>query len=557
MKNNITFTLLTCAILIGHTASAQFPSVNVEFVNATQGERASSDIWVNFLGGGAATLNASTGNFTYNDAISIGSANIWNGSSYISTNIFTNSSYPLASIANGTVSITTFGGGRAYVSYGGAMTGLSNTYSPVMGPYPGWQPPPAMPDNFTRRFQAFELTIQPIITGSSGNFSWSDTNQVYANLSYIDQVAISTGINVLNPPTGATNPYQTSQNTQALINAVKIYQPNSASPTNSVAGTNIITNAGNGTQYIQVAGSGSVFTNNGSTSIANPSPIDASVATWNIVRAAGPGQMPTEGSASGPTVVYHTWDNYIAALNPGGSLNSGGNLTTKLAGSYGASGQTALTYSANATFHTGNITLGSTEYTGYVEISNFAWGGNVQSIIYVPYTALTASTGLYGTNPGYSIGLEALVAVPGNTLETRVVGDLVAGMNFGLVGSTVNATYGNSTQALGAFTSNDWWAIGIASPNLLFEGAQSNPDFYNTYAAALQDLTSGYAFGIQDRLGINTTQFNLTSTDLSYPTLQFLIQPDIATVPESSPFSLLILVGLAALFLKRFRTIQT
>lgn len=557
MKNNITFTLLTCAILIGHTASAQFPSVNVEFVNATQGERASSDIWVNFLGGGAATLNASTGNFTYNDAISIGSANIWNGSSYISTNIFTNSSYPLASIANGTVSITTFGGGRAYVSYGGAMTGLSNTYSPVMGPYPGWQPPPAMPDNFTRRFQAFELTIQPIITGSSGNFSWSDTNQVYANLSYIDQVAISTGINVLNPPTGATNPYQTSQNTQALINAVKIYQPNSASPTNSVAGTNIITNAGNGTQYIQVAGSGSVFTNNGSTSIANPSPIDVSVATWNIVRAAGPGQMPTEGSASGPTVVYHTWDNYIAALNPGGSLNSGGNLTTKLAGSYGASGQTALTYSANATFHTGNITLGSTEYTGYVEISHFAWGGNVQSIIYVPYTALTASTGLYGTNPGYSIGLEALVAVPGNTLETRVVGDLVAGMNFGLVGSTVNATYGNSTQALGAFTSNDWWAIGIASPNLLFEGAQSNPDFYNTYAAALQDLTSGYAFGIQDRLGINTTQFNLTSTDLSYPTLQFLIQPDIATVPESSPFSLLILVGLAALFLKRFRTIQT
>jgi len=556
MKNNITFTLLTCALLIGHTASAQFPSVNVEFVNATQGERASSDIWINFLGGGAAILNASTGNVTYNAAISIGSANIWDGSNYTSTNIFTNTSYSLASIANGTVSISTFGGGRAYVSYGGAMTGLSNTYSPVMGPYPGWQPPPVMPDNFTTRFQAFELTIQPSVTVSSGNFSWSDTNQVYANLSYIDQVSISTGIKVLNPPIGATNPSQTSQNTQALINAVKIYQPNAASSTNSVAGTNIITNAGNGTQYIQVAGSGPGFTNNGSTSIANPSPIDASVSSWNIVRAAGPGQMPTEGTATGPTVVYHTWDNYIAALNAGGSLNSGGNLTTKLAGSYGASGQTALTYSANATFHTENITLGSTQYTGYVEISNFLWGGNAQSNIYVPYTALTASTGLYGTNPGYSIGGSALVAVPGNTLETRVVGDLVAGMNFGLVGSTVNATYGNSTQALGAFTSNDWWAIGIASPNLLFEGAQSNPDFYNTYAAALQDLTSGYAFGIQDRLGQNTTQFNLTSTDLLAPTLQFLIQPDIAAVPEASPISLLMLVGLATLLLKRSRKIQ-
>lgn len=556
MRNIIAFTLFACAFLIGHTTSAQFPSVNVEFVNATQGERASSDIWVNFLGGGAATLNVNTGNFSYNDTASIGSANIWNGSNYISTNIFTNSSYPLASIQNGTVSISTFGGGRAYVSYGGAMTGLSNTYSPVMGPYPGWQPPPAMPDNFTSRFQAFELTIQPSITGSSGNFSWSNTNETYANLSYIDQVAISTGINVLNPPTGVKNPSQTSQNTQTLINAVKIYQPNSASPTNPIAGTNIITNSGNGTQYIQVAGSGSVFTNNGSTSIANPAPVDSSVSTWNIVRAAGPGQMPTAGNATGPTTVYHTWDNYIAALNPGGSLNSGGNLTTKLTGSYGPSGQPALSYSGNATFNSGNITLGSTQYTGYVEISNFSWGADAQPILYVPYVALTASTGLYGTNPGYSSGGAALVTVPGNTLATRVVGDLVAGMNFGLVGSTVSATYGNSTQALGAFTSDDWWAIGIASPELLFEGAQSNSDFYNTYAAALQDLTSGYAFGIQDRLGQNTTHFNLTDGDGFYPTLQFLIQPDIAPVPEASPLSLLMLVGSAILLLKRSRKLQ-
>ena len=270
-------------------------------MNATQGEQANSNIWINFSAGGAASVNAATGVVTYDPSSAIGTANIWNGTTYAPTSIFTNATYQLSSIQNGQVSISSFGGGRAYVSYGSSgMAGItSSSYSPVIGPYPGWQGPPATPDNFTTRFQAFELTVQPTVTGSAGSYAFSQTNQAYADLSYIDQVSISTGIQVLNAPTGTTNPTQTSANTQTLVNAVQVYNAGAASPTTFTAETNVITKATGGqTQYVQVAGSSvsPVYSNPGSTSIANPAP---NLATFsNFVRVAGPGQMPTAG---GPT----------------------------------------------------------------------------------------------------------------------------------------------------------------------------------------------------------------------------------------------------------------
>ena len=541
------------AILIGFAVSffandarGQFPTITTQFVNATQGEQLDSNIWINFSAGGAAVINPGNATVTYDPSVAIGTANIWNGSAFASTNIFTNSSYQLSTIQGGTVALSSFGGGRAYASYGAGLPNISGGLAPQMAPYAGWQPAPASPDpSFTARFQAFELTVQPTTTGSPGSYAFSSTNQVYADLSYIDQIGISTGINVLNAPAGATNTVQTSANTQALVNAVQIYQAGAASPTTTTAGSNVVTAAGAGTQYVQVAGTNSTpgyYSNYGSTSIANPAPNVSSTASWNVIRVAGPGQMPTDGTAANTATVYRPWDNYIAALTPGGSLNNG-TLTTNLAGAYGTPGVPAQSYTASATFSGGNVTLGGTDYTGYIHISGFSYGGSSQTDIYIPYSSLTASTGLYGTNPSYSIGTTGLIVGPGNNLQTRVVGDIVAGMNFGLVGSTVSTTYNGTTQTLGAFTSQDWWNIGNATPNLLFGGAQSNPDFYNTYAAALQSLTTGYAFGIEDRLGQNTTEFNVTTGDGTNATLQFLIQPDIASVPEPGTIGLLAAAG--------------
>jgi len=547
------------------SAQAQFPTIATQFVNATQGERPDSDIWINFSGGGAATLNAATGVVTYNATASIGTANIWNGSAFVSTPIYSFAAYQLSDIQNGTVNISTFGGGRAYVSYGSALTNIGNsTYSVQNGPYAGWQPAPASPDvNLAKRFQAFELTIQPTVAGTSGNFTFSGTNQAYANLSYIDQVSISTGINVLNAPTGTSNPTQASQNTKALIDAVAVYNSGAAGNSTYTAETNVITIATE-TQYYQVAGNsttpGQPYSNPGSTSIANPAPDLTNLS--NIARVTGPGSMPTAGSPTGDTTVYPTWTNYLNALVSGGSLNASGNLTTQLAGAFGATGQPAQAYTGNATFQAGVINLGGTDYTGYVEITSIELGGVAQTEIYVPFSSLTASTGLYGTNPSYAIGNSTLTLVPGNTFATRIVGDVVAGMSFGTLGSTVSVTYnattntlgGNgTTQALGLFTSEDWWSIGALDGMLLFSGAQPDNEFYNTYAADLQFVTAGYGFGIQDRLGQNTTQFNRTTGDgFDNAVLQFLIQPDTAAIPE--PQTLALLAGTAGLlFLMRRR----
>ena len=547
MKKIFPVMSLLAVVFSSNYARAEAPAVKIQFVNATHGEQPDSNIWINFSEGGAAVVNPHNGIVSYNPAHPIGTANIKNDTTgtYVSTSILTNSSYQLSKIQNGEITIRTFGGGRVYASYGAGLSTIASGIAPKIGPYFGWQPPPASPDlTFAQRFQAFELTIQPTIQGSTGSYAFSNTNQAYADLSYIDQVGISTGIKVVNPPTETKNAIQTSHNTLTLVNAVKVYGSQAADPHTFTALTNVVTKAPAGHQYYQVAGTNpnpsTPFSNPGSTSIANPAPITSSAAAWNVVRVAGPGTMPTDGTAANATTVYPTWDNYITALTPGGSLNLSGNLVTKLAGSYGPTGVPAQPYTASATFHAGPVTLGHTVYTGYILISDFTYNHNQQIDLHVPYSSLTASTGLYGTNPSYSIGFQALDTAPGNTLQTRVVGDVVAGMNFGLVGSTKVATYGGKTQPLADFTSQDWWNIGVSKPDLLFGGAQSNRDFYNTYAAALQFLTSGYGFGIQDRLGANTTEFNVTHGDGSNPTLQFLIQPDFAAVtgPETCPADL-------------------
>jgi len=534
---------LLAVVFSSNYARAQAPAVKIQFVNATHGEKADSDIWINFSEGGAAVVAPGDGKVSYNSSLPIGTANIKNDTgTYVLTPIHTNSSYPLDTIQHGEITISTFGGGRAYASYGAGLSTIASGIAPKIGPYPGWQPAPTAPSNppdptFTQRFQAFELTIQPTVEkGSNGLYGFSNENQAYADLSYIDQVGISTGIKVVNPPAGTKNPIQTSRNTQTLFNAVQIYGSEAAGATTLTALTNVVTKAAPGKdQYCQVAGSDPTipYYNPGSTSIANPPSNTSTAAAWNVVRVVGPGPMPPESDPAktpgATTVVYHTWDDYLLALTPTGSLNTAGNLVTNLAGSYGETGDPAQHYTASATFNAGSVTLGGIVYTGYVLIDNFTWGNTQQTKLYVPFSVLKASTGLYGTNPTYSVGGGALVPVPPNDLQTRVVGDVVAGMNFGLVGSTVVATYDGKTQALADFTSKDWWRIGVQYPNLLFGGAQpTNPTFYNTYAAKLQFLTSGYGFGIQDRLGANTTEFNVTLGDGSNPTLQFLIQPDIA-----------------------------
>lgn len=502
-------------------------AVPVEFSNATQGERPDSNIYINFVGGGLPTNPADPAVFDPAQAIGY----YYNGVTL--TTLYTNSSVSLTNIigsgpgAAPTIYLYGWDSGRLYISYGSAMTGLSPSYTPTSGPYEGWQPPPASPDpNFQIRHQAMELTVIP--QSNTGLTAFTNVNQLYSDISYIDYTAISLGSEVINPTPTTKNPVQWSDNTSQLLATVG--ETNPGAPTYT-PNSNILTSGTltGGAPIVQVAGQSTDLTY--SNPVNFPAP-NGALPSPNFLRVTGPGSMGTIGSASGATAFYHDWSAYMGALQTGGSLNPTGSLVTTLSGT-----NATLPYNMTATFNGGTIVINGVTYTGYVHIAGTI--NSVSHTIDIPYSEMEKSTGVYGENPNYSIDGAPLIPPP-NNIYTWVVGDLLTGMNFGFVGSATQNPLLPGTS-IGATGSSQWWALGsYNNGSLLFGGSQSNPDFYNTYAAGLAGVTSAYGFAYEDRLGDNTTNFTLDpSTSYTNAELNVLIQPDFALVPEPSTWALL------------------
>ncbi|MEO6847194.1 MAG: beta-1,3-glucanase family protein, partial [Chthoniobacterales bacterium] len=515
------------------------PALAVNFANNTNSEQATSNIWINLVGGGLPTDPSNSATLAA-DTQSIGYYYDNTGTAqYLYTNTSLNLSSISSSATNNQPEIFLFGwgSGRLYVSYGSGFTGLSSSYTPSTGPYAGWQPAPGSPDaNFEIRHQAMELTVTP--EANSTQTAWTAVNQMYADLSYIDYASISLGMTVSNPTAGAKNTTQTTSIGSTLVNAVAStltvpqYTPNS----------NILTNGGS---IIQVAGQSTNPAPPAAGSYQNATNFNAPngpLPSSNFLRVASPGSMGTTGSSNGPTAFYHDWSRYMSALQTGGSLNSAGALVTTIAGV-----NASTTYNMIATFNAGTINIGGTDYTGYVHMTGTI-GGSAATID-IPYSEMEKSTGVYGENPQYSINGGPLQA-EGNTIQTWVTGDLLTGMNFGFVGSTTPV----DSTTLGALTSTQWWAAANDDMSITFAGAQSDVEFYNTYAAELQNVTSGYAFAYEDRLGQNTTNYTVDgdSPPVTGPVLNVGVNPDFASVPEPSSI-LLFMGGAAGLFIFRKR----
>jgi hypothetical protein len=156
--------------------------------------------------------------------------------------------------------------------------------------------------------------------------------------------------------------------------------------------------------------------------------------------------------------------------------------------------------------------------------------------VYLTDTDLDMPTGVYGANPAYVIdwlggpsGAQAFT-LSGivNDLSGRVVGDLLAGFNFGwaLATSTVQAkAAANGTGAnlagtvfagslagtpIGQLTTGQLFYLLSLQPtvqnlSLWFgSGIQANPAFYNNYASDFQSLTNAYNMAFTDRLESQT-----------------------------------------------------
>ncbi|MFZ4774682.1 MAG: beta-1,3-glucanase family protein [Terrimicrobiaceae bacterium] len=447
------------------------------------GDTIANNIWVQFLN----TTGVMDG--TYRDPLGIEHA------------LQINTPYSLASITSpvsvgggapinkAAVNISNFESGRVYINYGtSGLSGLSGSYQPA-------NQAPSDP-NYSVRYQYFE----PTIVGAQAN----------VDLSYIDFAAIPMSTRAVNSPNATNNPQLTTATGQALMNATA---NSGLAPNNNVVGS--------------------------------PLP-DNSFARVNSPQLMGN--------------LYHDWTSYLQTTLQG--------KTAELKGLYVGTGtQPGITptvqrqsYDFIASFAAnGDVTLTAQTGSGNGQLpvipANIQGPGvgdglpGTGQTISILFSDLNAITGIYGNNPAYTVNDNGAITITTgivNDVFGRVVGDLMAGLSFGFIGSTVDF---NGTP-IGDLPSTAWWggtmpdgsiyvlADTPAGQNDTFGVAQpGNPLNYHTYAASLSGLTSGYGFALQDRLNNNLIAFNTATDPNSY--LELIINPDV--IPEPGTIGLLLL----------------
>lgn len=122
-------------------------------------------------------------------------------------------------------------------------------------------------------------------------------------------------------------------------------------------------------------------------------------------------------------------------------------------------------------------------------------GGEATEMIFKK-AALINPSGIYGANAPYSLKIGAgtkKLESPSNNVYGWITGDLLAGFNIGAIGSITQI----AGEEVGGMISSDWFR---KIPNTsLFGKLQSNKEYYNQYAAALQELSDAYNFAFSDR----------------------------------------------------------
>ena len=347
--------------------------------------------------------------------------------------------------------------GRLYISIGRGLTGMVRTYIPA-AQAPG-------DPNYKVRYQY----IEPTVSGP----------QINIDLSYIDFTSISLCMTTVNAPHAQDSP-QNSQSSLRMATAAG----DAASPQNA-----------------------SVL----------PDPADQLPAAA-FARVISP-QLAL-------TSVYHDFTHYLQTTLA--------NQTVRVAGTFDGTGRQptsdpntqAQSYDFTVRFDSaGNVAMTPKKDSGngYAPgVPHGARGPGVgdKTTITLKFSDLNASTGIYGCNPAYSLSSGGSFPGITNDVWGEVVGDLLAGLNLGFVGS--KTTFGGIP--IGNLASTQWWGGimpdgTVIAPNATpggqkkyFSGAQSSPLDYNSYAGALSGLTSGYGFPLQDRLGGNLLAMN-TATD--------------------------------------------
>ncbi len=354
--------------------------------------------------------------------------------------------------------------GRIYINFGtNGLTGMGGAYFPD-ATFAG-------DPNYLVRYQYLEPTIYG--------------DDAHINLSYIDFTAIPMSMRAINAPHAEFSPQLT------VVDAITMAQ---AAANSSLVPSNTVI----------------------------PSPGDILPST-NFVRVLSP-QL-------GMGADFHGWTNYLCSTLQGktniiqGIFAGVGNQPS------GVPATQQQTYDFRITFDAaGNALLvgqpgsGNGYSAAIPPIIQGPGVGDSGVTIWVAYADLNSAVGIYGNNPAYTTinnGVTNRTLGIENDFYGWVVGDVMAGLSWGFLGSTVDFR----GTAICDMPSAAWWgqiltngvkpnlADTPAGQGLVFDKAQpGQPENYHTYARNLNGLTTGYGFALEDRIGNNLLHLN-TSTD--------------------------------------------
>ena len=368
-------------------------------------------------------------------------------------------SYSLSTLASG-VDVTKYTSGRVFVSLGSPLIGLSaaNDYAP------NFVSPTS--SNFLTRMDKYEITYGPSHTGVlTGG----------ANLSATDFYGIPLKLQTK----GGSQPTTLTWNYNGAVNTASVFQTLGALQnfkTDTVSNTlgAIVANGANG-----------VTINTRSGSMAG------------VVRVIAP------SSTNGNQTPYPSFTNYLTAIQTGG-------ISATIAGQNGqfTKGGPFQNYNLNAIIsNTAQTINGMTVHPGDLVLNGTVTNpsGPASPLTIVVTKANLSSFAIYGANPAYTYTSDP------NKVVEKAVADYFSGLNFGLIGS--HAPNPNAPgQTIGNSPSWTWYGNkpngGGPTPLPLsdaYAAAQpGNPDYYNTYAAYLNNssspVTDAYGFPYTDRL---------------------------------------------------------
>ncbi len=249
-------------------------------------------------------------------------------------------------------------------------------------------------------------------------------------------------------------------------------------------------------------------------------PPDAAVVTngsGDFVRVIGPSAYPPAPGL--PASPYGSFDPYLTYLRDDYAPSHGGTMAT-IKGHFNGVGPSPVTADTMAQDYNFTATIDAQKD---IILTGSATDIGSHTLLFL-HDDLINPSGIYGANPTFYLDGSSIASTPQNDVYGWIIGDLLAGLNIGAVGSTVL----DGPVQVGTLDSQDWFTL-----SNLFSGLQpGHANYYNQWAASMSTISEAYNFAYSDRFAHVTAPLDPAKVD----TLQIVF---LGQVPEPSSYAML------------------